>query len=187
VAIVNVDAHLDVRPYPDGRGHSGSPFRQAMEHPHLPLLPRRYVCLGAQSHSVSWEHWRYVRSQGGTVRFCHDLNEGLPKDFSQFCDFFGRECPVYVTVDADVVQAADVPGVSAPNPFGLPGREIAACARLAGLLRSVRSLDLVEVNPLLDQNHRSCRWAALVIWHFLLGLSERAGILPRPLTTECPT
>src|SRR5207248_6597570 len=36
VGIVNVDAHLDVRPYPAG-GHSGSPFRQALEHPDRPL------------------------------------------------------------------------------------------------------------------------------------------------------
>ncbi|MDX1548872.1 MAG: arginase family protein, partial [Rhodothermales bacterium] len=33
VSILNVDAHADVRPLRDGRGHSGSPFRQALEHP----------------------------------------------------------------------------------------------------------------------------------------------------------
>src|SRR5690348_1472209 len=33
VGVVNIDAHLDVRPLIDGKGHSGSPFRQMMEHP----------------------------------------------------------------------------------------------------------------------------------------------------------
>ena len=46
VAIVNIDAHLDVRPTLDGRGHSGSSFRQALEHPTHPLTPGCYVCLG---------------------------------------------------------------------------------------------------------------------------------------------
>jgi formiminoglutamase len=35
--IVNLDAHLDVRPLLEGRGHSGSLFRQALEHPVCPL------------------------------------------------------------------------------------------------------------------------------------------------------
>ena len=48
VGIINIDAHLDVRPCQDGRGHSGSPFRQAMEHPTQPLPGARYLCVGAQ-------------------------------------------------------------------------------------------------------------------------------------------
>src|SRR5205085_9502595 len=33
VAILNWDAHPDVRPVEDNQGHSGTPFRQALEHP----------------------------------------------------------------------------------------------------------------------------------------------------------
>src|SRR5262245_36867287 len=33
VGVINIDAHLDVRPCAEGRGTSGTPFRQAMEHP----------------------------------------------------------------------------------------------------------------------------------------------------------
>ena len=69
VGIVNIDAHLDVRPLIDGKGHSGSPFRQAMEHPTQPLPGNRYVCLGAQPHAVSRDHWAYVHERGGLVRW----------------------------------------------------------------------------------------------------------------------
>lgn len=31
VGIVNIDAHLDVRPLKENRTHSGSPFRQLLE------------------------------------------------------------------------------------------------------------------------------------------------------------
>jgi formiminoglutamase len=175
VAIVNLDAHLDVRPHRSGMGHSGSPFRQAMVNPQLPLLPRRYACLGAQPQSVSRDHATFVRDQGGTIRYAEELQGTLLQTFQLECSRLGQECPVYVTLDADVVRAADVPGVSAPNPCGLSGAEVTRCARWAGSSPQVRSFDLVEINPSFDTDQRSCRWAALVIWCFLIGLAGRRG------------
>jgi formiminoglutamase len=80
---------------------------------------------------------------------------------------------VYVTLDADAVRAADVPGVSAPNPVGLEGAEVAAWARLAGQSPAVASFDVVEINPRHDRDGQSARWAALVVWNFLVGLARR--------------
>jgi formiminoglutamase len=85
----------------------------------------------------------------------------------------GNGCPVYLTVDADVVRTADVPGVSAPNPLGLDGSEVAACCRAAGATPGLTSFDLVEINPQLDRDGQSARWAALAVWHFLVGLCTR--------------
>ena len=58
VATVNIDVRLEIQPCPGGNGHSGSPFRQAMEHAARPLASGRYVCIGAQPFAVSWEHAR---------------------------------------------------------------------------------------------------------------------------------
>jgi formiminoglutamase len=174
VGIVNLDAHLDVRPLAAGRGHSGSPFRQALEHPRLPLPPGRYLCLGAQPHAVSREHLRYVTERGCPVYWAADVAGTLEHVFDREC---GRlragGCPVCLTLDADVVRSADVPGVSAPNPLGLSGAEVAACARRAGATPGVASMDLVEINPLFDRDGLSARWAALALWHFLTGLALR--------------
>ena len=84
-------------------------------------------------------------------------------------------CAVYVTLDADAVQTADALGVSAPNMTGLSGVEVAACARWAGSSVSVASVDLVEINPRFDRDGQSARWAALVVWNFLIGLASRAN------------
>ena len=59
------------------------------------------------------------------------------------CQHFNQErerltqlgCPVYVTLDADVVHVGDVPGVSAPNLLGLNGAEVIACAAWLGSRR----------------------------------------------------
>jgi formiminoglutamase len=176
VGIINLDAHLDVRPWLLGRGHSGSPFRQALEHPDQPLRGDRYVCLGAQPSSASREHALYVRGKGGTIRWAAEVRGRLLESFTRECErLVGTGCPVHVTLDSDVVRAADVPGVSAPNPLGLPGEEVAACARLAGASPAVSSFDIVEINPSLDPDGRSTRWAAVAVWHFLAGLTRRTA------------
>lgn len=176
VAIVNLDAHLDVRPLRDGRGHSGSPFRQALEHPTHPLRGDRYVCLGAQPFAVSREHRAYVRDRGGVVRWGSRPNVRylLGNVFLRECQRLSADgCSVYVTLDSDVVAQSDVPGISAPNPLGLSGAAIAACATAAGKCAKVSSFDLVEINPSLDRDGQSARWAAVVVWQFLAGLARR--------------
>ncbi len=174
VGIINLDAHLDVRPFSPGQGHSGSPFRQALEHPSHPLPGDLYCCLGAQPFSVSRAHADLVRQRGGTIRWRDEVSGRLAEEFARQCDRISAlGCPVYLTVDADVVRAADVPGVSAPNPLGLDGAEVAACCRNAGASPGLTSFDLVEINPSFDRNSQSARWAALVVWHFLVGLSRR--------------
>ena len=75
---------------------------------------------------------------------------------------------MYVTLDADVVKTADVPGVSAPNAAGLPGERVLSWAS-----PFVSSFDLVGIDPRLDRAGRSARWAVLAVWQFLTGLAGR--------------
>jgi formiminoglutamase len=174
VGIINLDAHLDVRPLLNGQGHSGSPFRQAMEYAAQPLPGEHYVCLGAQPHSVSRAHWQFAHERGVVVRWRDEVAGSLGKRFHEEQDQLVRKgCQVYVSLDADVVRTADVPGVSAPNPTGLSGNEAIACARLAGSSPAVASFDLVEIRPDADPDAQSARWAAIAVWHFLAGLACR--------------
>ncbi len=174
VAIVNLDAHLDVRPAPEGKGHSGSSFRQAMEHPTHPLPGSCYACLGAQPPSVSRQHLEYVRERGGIVAWCEEVRSDPARALVDTIGRLASERSVYVTLDADVVCAADVPAVSAPNVTGLAGRDVIACARAAGQAKAVSSFDLVEINCRFDSGAHSVRWAALAVWNFLVGLASRS-------------
>jgi formiminoglutamase len=174
--IINLDAHLDIRPLAQGQGHSGTPFRQALEHPRQPLPGPQYVCLGAQPHSVSRQHLQEARQRECVIRWCDEVRGYLEQHFLGECERLAAVgCQVYVSIDADVVHAAEVPGVSAPNVAGISGREVLYCARRAGQTSAVSSLDLVEINPRHDVDGRSARWAALVVWHFLVGLASHAS------------
>lgn len=177
VAIVNLDAHLDVRPCTGGVGHSGTPFRQAMEHPTCPLPGAHYLCLGAQPHSVSHEHFRYIQERGGQVRWRPTVTADQTHDLARTCEsHFSDQVSIYLTVDADVVQMADVPGVSAPNPSGIPGILVADWLQQAGGHARITSVDLVEICPAHDRDDHSSRWAALALWRFLIGLAARSHL-----------
>jgi formiminoglutamase len=174
VSVVNLDAHLDVRPKVDGRSHSGSPFRQMREHADHPLPGNGYACLGAQPFSVSSAHAEYVTQAGGIIRWADELRGRLGQALQLRIDSAAADqCQIYVSLDADIIAAGESPGVSAPNPLGLSGHEICASARIAGNNESVASFEVVEINPSLDRDGQSCRLAAVVVWYFLAGLASR--------------
>lgn len=171
--VINLDAHLDVRPCLGDLGHSGSPFRQMIEHSQRPLSGSRYVCLGAQPFAVSTDHLRWLHSRGGRVHWAEDLRGRLSEYVREEIARLAAGGPVWLSLDADVVRLAEMPGVSAPNAAGLTGEEVLSCIREAGRNPAVVSFELVEVNPTFDRDGHSVRWAALALWQFLMGLAER--------------
>ena len=171
--IINLDAHLDVRTLIDGRGHSGSPFRQAMEHRAWPLPGDRYVCLGVQPHVTSRQHYEYAIEHGCVVRRADELAPSLAHHGTAEAGRLAAGGDVMLSVDADVVHMAEVPGVSAPNPVGLPGAAVIDAVRAAA--PRVSSFELVEINPRFDRDGQSARWAAVVVWNFLTSRASHLG------------
>jgi formiminoglutamase len=166
VAIVNLDAHPDVRPLVDGHPHSGSPFRQALQH--ASGACDHYTVLGLMNHSVAKAHLDFLSSQQANWIWKQDTD---PESIRRAIE--APIVPVMVTMDMDVVDERDAPGVSAPNADGLPARIWLEAAFQFGCSPQVRSLDVVEVNPGADVQNRTCRLAALGIWRFLLGMAFR--------------
>ncbi|MDZ7659839.1 formimidoylglutamase [Fodinibius sp.] len=165
-AIFNLDAHTDVRPLKDGQAHSGSPFRQAIEHENDCEM---YLVAGLQPQSVAQSHLQYIKESGGEYMLRDETNitsiSGL---------FHQHESErLMVTFDMDAVDQSQAPGVSAPCVNGLPSDLWLTAAYLAGRNEQVTSFDLSEVNPRHDRDTQTAKLAAVTIWNFLLGLSER--------------
>lgn len=164
--IINWDAHADVRPFKNGQAHSGSPFRQALEHNSCRL--KKYTVAGLQEHSFSREHRLYIESNGGAcVMKSHLTTEKIARLYD------GLEIATMSTFDMDVLDQSVAPGVSAPAVNGLSLDLWLFAAEQAGKNPIVHSMDLVEFNPEYDRDAQTARVAALTIWHFLLGLSLR--------------
>ena len=163
VAIQNIDAHADVRPLREGLGHSGSPFRQALEHPSG--LCKSYRVEGLQPSAVAASHLEYLTERGGRYGFRRSFDpEGL---YDSSCDMLATFC-------LDAVDQAFAPGVSAPSTDGLLPAEWLRAAYRAGACPGVLSADVVELNPAFDRDGQTARLAARTVWELLRGLASRA-------------
>lgn len=166
-SIFNLDAHADVRSLKGGRPHSGSPFRQALEHESG--CAETYLVGGLQPHSVAKSHLEFIENHGGHHLFRDETN------ITSISGMFHKHESEHlmVTFDMDAVDQSRAPGVSAPCANGLPSDLWLTAAYLAGRNEKVSSFDLSEVNPLHDRDRQTVKLAALTVWHFMLGLSQR--------------
>jgi formiminoglutamase len=167
VSIINIDAHTDVRPLRNGQGHSGSPFRQALEH--NSFLCKDYSVFGLNPESISRDHYHYVSGKGGELRY---RNETDVTNVTNHLNNLKTDA-VMVTMDMDAVSQSTAPGVSAPAARGLTADLWLKLAFEFGKNRKVCSFDLCEVNPEFDVDNQTVRLAALTVWYFLLGAALR--------------
>jgi formiminoglutamase len=166
IHILNWDAHADVRPLKDERGHSGSPFRQALTH--ASSLCEGYTVAGLAPHSTAHAHLDFLREHEARFFWNDDLTPGLVERL-----YIESTGSLLVTFDMDAVEQAAAPGVSAPATQGLSPALWLKAAYEAGRCPHTTSVDLVEVNPTYDIDHRTARLAALTLWQVLRGLAER--------------
>jgi len=171
--VVNVDAHLDVRP--THSPSSGNPFYRMLEHG-LGALTE----VGLLRDVNAPAHVEYARSRGATLSFIDPpSNEAEQVACAQAAFERAEGHALQLSIDLDAIEFGSAPGVSWLNPAGLsaPGvRRIAYEGGRAG----ARALDLMELAPALDQgtaNGRdgvTARLAAVVTCDFIAGLQARA-------------
>jgi arginase len=66
---------------------------------------------------------------------------------------------IHVSLDLDALDSTEAPGVGTPVPGGLTYREAHLLMEILSDVDQVRSLDLVEINPILDAQNRTAQLA----------------------------
>lgn len=164
VVAFNVDAHFDVRA--DARRNSGTAYRQLLEG--AVVAPERLFEIGYQPFANSPVYAQYLHERGVTAISLAELRRaGIFATLRRLLDGQPAGAAVFWGIDLDVVQAADAPGVSAPNPVGMAAHELCDVLTLAGAEPRTRLVEFTEVNPDYDQDGRTCRLTAAAVWHFL--------------------
>ena len=160
--VLNLDAHFDLREEPHPT--SGTPFMQMAAAERAAGRDLHYAVLGIAEPSNTPVLFDRARELG--VRWMTDeqcFEQGLA-GVRRFVEEFAASVDVlYLTIDLDVLPAAVAPGVSAPAALGLPLGLISAAARAAACSGKLALLDVVELNPLLDQDARTARAGARLI------------------------
>lgn len=145
LGVLHLDAHLDLR-----ASYEGSPYshacvvRRLVDDLGLPV-----VSVGIRS--FSGEEAELVRQRGYQPFYAHRLDPA-----GAWVDEVVARLPaqVYLTLDLDVLDPAELPGTGTPEPGGLRYRELLALLRAVTSTRRIVAADLVELSPL-PGNHVS--------------------------------
>ncbi len=118
------------------------------------VLPEDVVLIGIRD--LDDEEKRLMRESGVTVYTMKEVDRlGLTHIVASTLESLGSLSRLHVSLDADVLDPEVAPGVGTPVPGGLTYREAHLLMELLCDSGRVTSLDLVEVNPILDRANRT--------------------------------
>ncbi|KAJ3207972.1 hypothetical protein HDU82_003086 [Entophlyctis luteolus] len=196
VGVINIDAHLDVRPKTHGTNlvHSGTPFRQLLEDKRFASFSAstpasanassgpHFVEFAAQGSQCAKSHADFVHENKGSIVWLRDVlaraaaapSQGGGSVGKVFSDTLSRMSGdrLFVSFDLDAVRSADAPGVSCPSPMGLSAKDALDICFESGANPRVALFDVSELNPEIEE-YRSARLVAMMFYYFLMGLSVR--------------
>ena len=162
VGVVWVDAHADFNTpetSPSGNVH-GMPLAvlSGLGHPRLTEVfravdPKDVVLVGVRSLDPGEK--RLLKEAGVRVYTMHEVDRlGVARIAEEVLKHL-HGLPLHVSLDADVLDPTLAPGVGTPVPGGLTYREAHLLMEILAESGRVQSLDLVEVNPILDERNRT--------------------------------
>ncbi|WP_395301415.1 formimidoylglutamase [Enterobacter sp. ECC-175] len=159
VAIINLDAHLDLRKAE--RATSGTPFRQLAQHCAAAKREFQYACFGVSRAANTQALWDEAERLNVTLVedlcFRRDALAALEKVLAQ-------ADRVYLTIDLDVLPAGEMPAVSAPAALGVPALDLLPVIEQICRSGKLSAADLVEFNPHYDRDGQGARLAARLAW-----------------------
>jgi arginase len=160
-----LDAHGDMNTpetSPSGNVH-GMPLASIMGYgpPELtsiagvkPMIEPRNVALVGIRELDSKER-RLVKESGVHVFTMRDIDErGMREVMAEALRFAGDDTAgIVVSLDMDFVDPSDAPGVGTPVRGGVTYREAHLALEMIADARSMVSLELVEINPVIDEHN----------------------------------
>lgn len=170
--VINIDAHLDVRPTDQGF-HSGTPFRRLLEEFKGEF---DFLEIGIQPQCNSVHHLGWAESQGALVIPLHEVrNKGLVESLKNLPQIFSQNPlrPLWLSFDIDGMSALEAPGCSQSWASGLHIEEIFEMFHYLKTHTDFQAMSLYEVSPPLDVDHRTSKLAALLTHHFYSMVAER--------------
>lgn len=166
--ILHIDAHGDLRDEWEGERFN-----------HSTVIRRVLDLVQAPAHLYQWgirsgtrEEFELAERDERITRVDNTLQGGL----AIARELASSRRPIYVTLDVDGIDPADIPGTGTPEPAGLPFRDVEKV--LVELVRAKASdtrmvgADVVELAPGLDPTGRSAVAAARLVRTLLLVMRE---------------
>ncbi|GGM98041.1 arginase [Thermus composti] len=162
IGVIWVDAHADFNTpetSPSGNIH-GMPLAvlaglgdERLTQAFQAVDPKDVVLVGVRSLDPGEK--RLLKEMGVLVYTMHEVDRlGIARIAEEALERL-EGLPLHVSLDADVLDPTLAPGVGTPVPGGLTYREAHLLMEILAQSGRVQSLDLVEVNPILDEKNRT--------------------------------
>lgn len=176
LAVISIDAHLDVREYPDEHSlSSGTPVRRALETGIA--AGARTAVIGLRPFANSRHYLEWARERGMHLYTAEQVAErgaaAVARD--ALAAATGDADALYLSVDLDAADAAHAPGVSAAGVGGLTAREMIALVGAIAAHPWLVAADLMELSPPHDEGGRTARLAARLLLEVLSARERTAG------------
>lgn len=166
IAIVNIDAHLDLRRA--ARATSGTPFRQLAQHCAQQQREFHYTCIGVNPAANTQALLDEAARLNVNIIWDTDCQRPeQPQAAMQIAALLAWADKVYLTIDLDALPGWQMPAVSALAGLGIPLDTLLTL--LAPLCRSpkLQAVDLVEFNPEFDRDNLGAKVAARLAWQIV--------------------
>lgn len=134
VSLLQLDAHLDLR-----QSYQGSPFNHACVMQRIYELTSSVVHVGARS--VAQEEMEEVKRRGYKVIFAEECDGR-----EEISGYLGKM--VYITVDLDVLDPAEMPSIGTPEPGGLRWKDLLEILRCVSKSSRIVGFDVMELTPI---------------------------------------
>jgi arginase len=109
-----------------------------------------------------------IKNEGLQAFTLFDLLTSSLKPLLEMVDDLAARVPnIWISLDLDSIDRIYAPGAGMPNPKGLSYREIATIAEYIGKKCNVVGVDVVEYNPLQDEQNKTAELGIELIAKFL--------------------
>lgn len=175
LGVIWIDAHADMNTAettPSGNIH-GMPLAVAMGigHPSLTRIgidapkidPRNLAIIGLRS--IDPGERELIKELGVAAYTMFDIDRlGMYDVASRVLEDMSRSVDhLHISFDVDGVDPSIAPGVGTPVPGGLTYREAHLFMELISQIDAYASLEVAEVNPILDDRNKTAEFAAEII------------------------
>jgi arginase len=122
------------------------------------VKPENTVMIGIRD--LDPEEKILIKQSGCTVFTMRDVDEmGIRAVLTQTLDILAKVEKIHISLDLDVMDPLDAPGVGTPSQGGLTYREGQLIMEILSDTQKLHSVDIMEINPILDIQNRTAQMA----------------------------
>ena len=172
--LIWLDAHMDAHTFatsPSGNVH-GMPVaallgKAAMHPSSRAIKPENLILIGVRSYEQ--EEYGLLKQAGVDIVFADQISELAPV-LLQAIDTLSLSCEsIGISIDLDVIDPADAPGVETPAKGGIKARDLLSALALLNRYPKVCGLEICEFTPENDINNKTLHLMKAIVEAFYGG------------------